>query len=300
MKRLLAIVAVLLAAAPALAQKMMTDGIKDLATQIAGSVAKEQKKKIAVLPFKELDGQTTVLGTYLAEELVTNLFNVGNVDIVERAMLDKLLGEQKLEQTGAIDPATAQKVGKIAGVDAIVTGSVTDFQSFIAVNCRVIDTTSGRIFAAAQVKIVKDDDVKKALSMTVGGKAPAPASAPPATPAKPKSSGKPSWMQGDVRVVVDSAKREGQRGIVVLALETTGTESEQIKLGDVSLLDANGDRWKLDSDSEGFAWRGVTVIAGVRARSVYSFSCWSGECNATTFAIVNSAGNALVRDVPFK
>jgi len=145
------------------AQKILPEGIKDLATQIATNVAKEQKHKIVILPFRELDGRATVLGSYISEELVTDLFMIGGLDIVERSMLDRIIGEAKLGETGVIDPETATKLGKISGADAIVTGTITDLQSYVALNCRLIDARTGRIFGAAQAKIVKDDDVRKIM-----------------------------------------------------------------------------------------------------------------------------------------
>lgn len=135
------------------AQKVLSEGIQELAAQIAASVT--QERKIAVLPFRELDGRATVLSTYISEELVTDLFVIGGLEIVERSLLDRLLGEMKLGQSGVIDPETARELGKVAGVDAIVTGTITDLQSYVALNCRLIDAQSGRIFAAAQTKIVK-------------------------------------------------------------------------------------------------------------------------------------------------
>ena len=163
--RLIAACLVLSAAVcnPAYSQKVLTEGIKDLATQIASSASKEKKQKIAVLPFRELDGKPTILGSFISEELVTDLIGAGGFDVVERAMLDRLLGEIKLGQTGVIDPETAKKVGKVASVDAIVTGSITDLQSYVALNCRLIDTQTGRVFGAAQTRIVKDDDVRKIM-----------------------------------------------------------------------------------------------------------------------------------------
>jgi curli biogenesis system outer membrane secretion channel CsgG len=154
---------------PAYSQKVLAEGIKDLATQIAASASKEKKQKIAVLPFRELDGKPTILGSFISEELVTDLIGAGEFDIVERAMLDRLLGEIKLGQTGVIDPETAKKVGKVASVDAIVTGSITDLQSYVALNCRLIDTQTGRVFAAAQTRIVKDDDVRKIMGAALPG-----------------------------------------------------------------------------------------------------------------------------------
>jgi TolB-like protein len=148
-------------ATPVAAHQALTDGVRDLAKQISTAATKQSKQKIAVLPMRELDGQPTILGTYVAEELITHLVQLGSFNVVERQLLDKLLGEQKIEQTGAIDPATAKRVGRILGVDAIVTGSITDLTSFIAINCRLIDTGTGEVFGAARTTITKDADVTK-------------------------------------------------------------------------------------------------------------------------------------------
>ncbi len=150
-------------------QKTFSDGIRELASQIGAGIGTDatHKKRIAVIPFRELDGRTTVLGTYLAEELVTALFQAGGLEIIERGMLDRVFTELKLADTGAIDPNTAREVGRIAGVDAIVTGSVTDLQSYISINCRLISTETGQVFGASQTKIVKDDDVRKIMGIAM-------------------------------------------------------------------------------------------------------------------------------------
>jgi TolB-like protein len=179
---------------PVYSQKILAEGIKDLATQIATNVSKEKKQKIAILPFRELDGKPTVLGTYVSEELVTDLFMIGGLDIVERTMLDRVLGEIKLGQTGVIDPETAKKVGKVAGVDAIVTGSITDLQSYVALNCRLIDAQTGHVFAAAQTKIVKDDDVRKIMGAALSG-ASVDGGQPPAPRPEPAPRPKPALQQ---------------------------------------------------------------------------------------------------------
>jgi len=189
-RRAIAVALVMLATEAARAQKVIGDAAKELADQISAAAAKQGKHKIAVLPFRELEGRATVLGTYLAEELVTDLFSTGTLDIVERSMLDKVMSEIKFSQSGAIDPESAQRVGKIIGVEAIVTGSITDLQSYVGVNCRLINTETGRIFGAAQTKIVKDADLQKILEKsmsetsptekpTVSSPAPRPSSQPP-------------------------------------------------------------------------------------------------------------------------
>lgn len=156
------------------AQRLLADGVKDLAEQIAAKAKEQQKLRVAVLPFQELEGRPTVLGTFLAEELFTHLVNSG-LEIIERQMLDKVLGEIGLGETGLIDTDTAKKVGKVIGVDAVVTGSITDLQSYVAINCRLIDASTGRIFGAAQTKIVKDDDVR--ILMAAAAPSPKPSAA---------------------------------------------------------------------------------------------------------------------------
>ena len=67
------------------------------------------------------------LGDTATDILVTELFKSGKFIIVERGQLDKVLAEQKLGQSGAIDARTAAQVGKVLGLSAIVTGSVSQF-----------------------------------------------------------------------------------------------------------------------------------------------------------------------------
>ncbi len=198
---------------PLHAQKPLGDGILDLARQITTSASTQQKQRIAVLPFRELDGQSTVLGTYLAEELVTNLFQLGNFKIVERQLLDKVLGELKIQQSGAIDPSTAKAIGRIAAVDAIVTGSITDFESYIAVHCRLIDTTTGEVFGAAQAKITKDEDTKKIMRYVLA-----------TSDARPAPQG-PAKDAGAVRVTIKSVQRT-QNGVMI-TLELLNRDARQ-------------------------------------------------------------------------
>ena len=149
-------------------QVTQSQGIKELANEITRLAIAAQKSRVAILSFRELNGQCTVLGTFLAEELTTQLFGQSKLDIVERTMLDKVMTELKLGATGAIDASTAKQVGKLAGVDAILVGSITDLQSSVALNARFVDVQTGRVFAAAQTRLVKDDDLKRILGVPCG------------------------------------------------------------------------------------------------------------------------------------
>jgi len=138
--------------------------LRDLVKQIVSSVEESGKKKVAVLEFSDLDGRVTNFGMYLAEELITRLFKTKRFEVVERQLLNKVLTEQKLFTTGLIDPNSAKRLGRILGVDAIVSGTITDLGRYLKVNARIISTETGKVFAVAATRVIKDDTVKELMS----------------------------------------------------------------------------------------------------------------------------------------
>jgi curli biogenesis system outer membrane secretion channel CsgG len=118
----------------------LEDGIKELAQQISKNMIKTGKKKIAVVEFSNLNGVITSFGQHLAEELITELFLIspGQFEVVERRQLMKVLSEQRLTMSGFLDAKAMESMGKILGIEAIVTGSVTDLENNVKVNARMI------------------------------------------------------------------------------------------------------------------------------------------------------------------
>jgi len=96
------------------------------------------KKRVAVLDFENGAVQTVVNSSFLgahapdvgkgaSELLISKLVRDGSVTVVERAAIDKILAEQNLTNSDRADPATAAKIGKILGVDAIILGTITHY-----------------------------------------------------------------------------------------------------------------------------------------------------------------------------
>lgn len=67
------------------------------------------------------------LGAAAADELATQLVQSGKYTVLERRELENILREQNLGASGAVTPATAAKVGKLLGVQLMLTGSITAF-----------------------------------------------------------------------------------------------------------------------------------------------------------------------------
>jgi TolB-like protein len=254
------------------AQKVLPDAISDLSSQIAKQSTDAHKGRIAVVPFREIGGQPTVLGAFIAEELVTDLVGTNKFDLIERATLDKVIGELKLNASGAIDPATAKHIGQLAGADAIVTGTITDLQSYVAVNCRIVDTDTGRIFAAAETRIAKDDDVKKIMGAALeSGKArtgddlPGQRSAAPAAPR----------FETSVYLLTSTLlKKVGSEASLSLTVESVTDKPLWFQMGNCRLLDENGIQWDQKNPYE-HKWTrggGIELVPYTKLQTVLEFN----------------------------
>lgn len=137
--------------------------IGDLSQQIAREMTDNRKRTVAVVEFADLKGRVTDFGRFLAEELITRLYQTRKFKVIERQLLNKVVAEQKLSLTGVIDQTSAQKLGRLLGVDAIASGTVTDLGKTMRVNARLIDTTTAEVFAVASGEIVKDEAVARLM-----------------------------------------------------------------------------------------------------------------------------------------
>ena len=127
--------------------------------------AEFKKTKIAVLDF-ELRGdtfKTKDMGGIVAEWFTTALVQDGRFQVVERALLKKIVDEQKLGMTGLIDESSTAQLGKILGVKTIISGSVLQFQDTIEVNARIINVSTGSIVAAENLRSKTSDNLKEAI-----------------------------------------------------------------------------------------------------------------------------------------
>jgi len=107
----------------------------------AGKESKEEKAKkprMAILDFPPASGGWSCSGWNQSEQRMSNalrdLFTTeiaerarGKVRIVERERLKDLREELSFEQSGEVDGASAQKIGKLLGVRYLLSGKITRF-----------------------------------------------------------------------------------------------------------------------------------------------------------------------------
>ena len=160
-----------------------------LALQPAGAQnASTRKPRVAVLDFDyatvqsysaAMFGSDVDVGKGISDLLITNLVKDGTFSVFERQALDKLMTEQNFSNSNRADPATAARLGKLAGVDVIIIGAITEFgnetknqnvggggggwhgyglggighsnsKANVAINARVVNVDTGEIVAVAE------------------------------------------------------------------------------------------------------------------------------------------------------
>src|SRR2546423_14268730 len=93
-----------------------------LALVFAATTASAAAPTVAVLPFRDLSGGKASVGEAIRETVTSDLKSLGGVRVVERAQLDRVLGEQHLQGAGEVDTATAARVGQLTRAHLIAVG----------------------------------------------------------------------------------------------------------------------------------------------------------------------------------
>lgn len=134
----------------------------------ARSADAPQSVTVAVLNFA---GPRRTLANNIASLIGVDLSSDPHLTLIDRAELDKILGEQALGQSGNITPESAAKIGKLTGAKILITGrefSPADARDIFIVIANVIGTETGRVFSQSeQGKVVDQVTVIENLSRKI-------------------------------------------------------------------------------------------------------------------------------------
>ncbi len=98
------------------------------ATQVCSGLEASQKPLVAVMPFKITASSTPrEVGTGMTDVMMDAMLNSGCFQVVERDRLDDIMKEQGLGMSGAGDDNSFAQVGKLAGAQILVFGTITEF-----------------------------------------------------------------------------------------------------------------------------------------------------------------------------
>jgi curli biogenesis system outer membrane secretion channel CsgG len=163
-----------------------------------------RKKRVAIMDFDYATVRTDAaaffgsdvdVGKGIADLLVTDLVKDGTYSVIERQQLDKILAEQNFSNSDRANPASAAKMGKLLGVDAIIVGAITQFgnetkntgaaggggsfggfglggfshkksKAIVGMNARIVNVDTGEIMAVAEGK---GESSRESTSLGGGG-----------------------------------------------------------------------------------------------------------------------------------
>ena len=104
----------------------------------------ETRGAIAVLPFTSSEQTSIVGGTELSEKLITGLSRSGMI-VVERAKLANLIAELAIDNSGLVESESVQRLGKMLGAYAILTGSMVEKGKAFEAQIRLIRVETGEV-----------------------------------------------------------------------------------------------------------------------------------------------------------
>jgi len=101
---------------------------------------------VAVFDFESKDEAVRDLGPKIATLINANLSTEPQIITVERADLDKILGEHELGLSGTVSAESAAKVGQLTGAKVLVTGRVFKVDRELVIVAKIIGTETSRVY----------------------------------------------------------------------------------------------------------------------------------------------------------
>jgi hypothetical protein len=101
---------------------------------------------VAVFNFESKEESVRDLGPKVATLVSTFLSTEPQIVMVERAELDKVLGEHELGLSGSVSADSAAKVGQLTGAKVLVTGTVFKADRELLILAKIIGTETSRVY----------------------------------------------------------------------------------------------------------------------------------------------------------
>ena len=121
--------------------------------------------KVAILPFYNISGYRDA-GKIVANVFVTEMFKSGRFLVEEPGNIAHFMMQERIDTLGEIEIERLKILGKRLGVDAVMTGTVEEFDDgrggissvpTVSITARMISSNTGQLVWSAQNKKRGDD-----------------------------------------------------------------------------------------------------------------------------------------------
>ncbi len=155
MLRYVSILLVLVSLSPCIYAQESEQTLGEIVSIVEDNLDKLGGNTLAVFPLSYFDGIKSVEGALYSQRIVTMLNDHGKVRVVDRALLDKVMEEQKLGASGLVNPASAAQIGKLLGARGILSGTVTDLGELLELHVRLVSVETSEIVVSFKGKTRK-------------------------------------------------------------------------------------------------------------------------------------------------
>lgn len=144
--------------------------ISTTADTLAKKIISSKRNTVAITDFINLDGSITQLGTFLSEEISSELSNLTNDQtafrVLERSKLDQIAKEKNLIQS-TDGSKMATELGKLDVADVLIFATITDFNGYYRVVIKLLDTKNGDALSSWKASFVKSPSLENLNSQVV-------------------------------------------------------------------------------------------------------------------------------------
>lgn len=146
---------------PLHSQSLIYEECKQISDIFIAKLEKNPKiKNIGVVDFTNDKGQITPLGKYLSTQFYNALMNSNKrFTVIDRSQLNALFQENNLRESGLLNAGEGSQLGRLKGIDAIVSGTTQEFSNYIILNVKIIELETGTALDVASGRISKTPSV---------------------------------------------------------------------------------------------------------------------------------------------
>ncbi len=128
------------------------DFIADKTRELLKNYRGKSSQRIAIVRGNDLDKKSNIVPSVIVNTVTKTVFDDGRFSIVERELLNKIIDEMTLQQTGLVEGSAVNELGKLSGAQIVLIvksdGDIIDL--------RILSVESGEILAFSSGMLPKD------------------------------------------------------------------------------------------------------------------------------------------------
>ena len=138
------------------ARKRLRLNLLDMANQLCQKGQESGITRVAVVAPNGPGECRSRFSNYLADELKGLIGRLNAFQaVVERSQLEEIIRRRNLELSGRFDKSTVASLGKLAGLNGLVLGKLTDLGDSLTLSCDLIWVKNGEVAASSSTDVEK-------------------------------------------------------------------------------------------------------------------------------------------------